>query len=466
MTSRIAIAAALALGTAAPAFAQTDPGAAGAQADTQGQPDTGAQPEPAAEADEPPPPSALTADTRRSPPPGLIGDWQEIRTRLAKRGIGLTARYASEIAANVTGGERHMIRETGQFDAGVLLDLEKVVGLKGGAFQATVTYRRGANLSDDAGLGTLQQVQEVFGRGQTVRLTQLWYEQSIGQALEVKVGLTDPGEDFAAFSCQFMNLTFCGAQPGNLAGDYWYNWPVSQLGARARVKLDDTHYLAGAVYQVNPRNIEGRDFYIARIRGGTGVLVPVEYGWTPTFRGHVGSYKLGGWLSTADGDDLFLDVNRDPQVVTGLDPLRRGGRWGVYVNVEQQLTGRSRDGQALSGLSVFANITQTDRLTTLTDNQVVLGLFYRGLVPKLRGEVLGVAVGRTNVNGRATRAQRRDPLGPPVQRDGEYAAELFYSIQPLDGLELRPNVQYVHRPGGRSDVRDVTVLGLKAAVTL
>ncbi|MBU5877154.1 carbohydrate porin, partial [Vibrio cholerae O1] len=71
-----------------------------------------------------------------------------------------------------------------------------------------------------------------------------------------------------------------------------------------------------------------------------------------------------------------------------------------------QLTGRAKDGQALTGLSVFANVTQTDRATAVTDNQVSLGLFYRGLVPALRGETLGFGVARTNVNGRVARAQR------------------------------------------------------------
>jgi len=439
-------------------------GPASSLGNTQAQPDSGAAVSSTAEQEVFP--SALTADTRRPPPPGLIGDWLAIRTRLARRGIGLTARYASESAYNVTGGERQVFRETGQFDAGMLLDLDKVAGLKGGAFQATITWRRGRNLSDDAGLGTLQQVQEVYGRGQTLRVTQLWYEQVIGDKLELKLGLTNPGEDFAAFSCQFMNLSFCGAQPGNLAGDYWFNWPVSQLGARARMKLDKTHYLSAAVYQINPRNLDN-GFFIAHVDGGTGVLIPVEAGWTPTARdGRVGAYKIGGWIATADGDDVYLDVNRRPQSVTGLEPLQRSSRYGVYVNVEQQLTGRARDGKAVSGLSVFANITQTDRQTSVTDNQVSLGLFYRGLVPRLRGEVLGIAVARTNVNGRVARGQRLASTAGRIQDGAEQAAELFYSIQPLEGLELRPNVQWIRHPGGVKHADDVGVVGLKAAITL
>jgi porin len=104
-----------------------------------------------------PSPSSLAGDTQSSPPPGLIGDWQKIRSTLGARGIGLSARYASETAYNFTGGERSLVAETGQFDVGALLDLDKLVGLGGGAFQATITWRRGIDLTTTAGLGALQQ---------------------------------------------------------------------------------------------------------------------------------------------------------------------------------------------------------------------------------------------------------------------------------------------------------------------
>jgi len=78
-----------------------------------------------------PSPSSLAGDTQSAPPPGLIGDWQDIRTRMGERGIGLSARYASETAYNFTGGDRNLVAETGQFDFGALLDLGKLVGWGG-----------------------------------------------------------------------------------------------------------------------------------------------------------------------------------------------------------------------------------------------------------------------------------------------------------------------------------------------
>jgi len=91
-------------------------------------------------------------------------------------------------------------------------------------------------------------------------------------------------------------------------------------------------------------------------------------------------------------------------------------------------------------------------------------LFYKGLFPSLPGDVLGFAVARTNVNGRAARADALVP-GTPV-RNAEYASELYYSLHPIDWLELQPNIQFIHHPGGIRGADDVAVLGLKAALVL
>lgn len=409
-------------------------------------------------------PDAPIGDTRYQAPPGLFGDWRKARTWLGKRGIDVSARYASESAWNFTGGAKEKVTETGQFDFGAKFDLDKLVGLDGGTVQATLTWRRGRNLSDDAGLNTLQQVQEVYGRGQTVRVTELWYQQKLGDRVEIKLGRTNPGSDFAVFSCHFENLSFCGAQPGNLVGDYWYNWPIAEWAGIVHVDVARGVYVQAGGYVENPNELKN-NFFIARFGGATGVLIPFEAGWTRGLEGgHVGSYKIGGWYSTTNGDDVLLDIHRRPIVVTGLAPLQHSGRYGVFASVQQQLTGESKDGKALTGLGVFANVTQADRATSVTDNQVTLGLFYKGLVPGVPGDVLGLAVGRTNVNGRAARADTLLPDTPV--RDAEYAAELYYSVTPVPWLELQPNLQLIHHPGGVKTLSDVGVLGLKAAITL
>ena len=107
----------------------------------------------------------------------------------------------------------------------------------------TITDRNGRNLGADAGIGNNMLIQEVYGRGQTWHMTQFWLNQSfLDNRVQWKFGRMTVGEDFASFSCDFQNLTFCGSQPGNLVGSYWVNWPTSQWATRLKVNTSEQTY--------------------------------------------------------------------------------------------------------------------------------------------------------------------------------------------------------------------------------
>ena len=412
---------------------------------------------------------ALAADAG----PYLFGDWNGQRTRLAEQGVSFDFGYTSELAHNSEGGTRALTRYSDQWVLGSALDLDRLWGWQGATFKATVTNRNGKNLSTDAGLGTFQQVQEVYGRGQTWRLTDLHLEQALldGRVI-LKAGRMGIGADFAGFSCDFQNLSFCGSQPGNLVGSYWANWPVSVWAGVAKVNTSRDSYLQLGVYQVNPRYLD--DGYAVRKglhpnnpHGTTGALIPVEFGWQPQtgpYRGLPGSYKVGAWYNTSDGDDVALDALRRPLGADSATALRRDGAYGAYVNLEQQVTGIAGG----RGATVFLNATQADKFTAATDRQIAVGMEYKGAFDRPR-DMIGVAIGATHANGRRATAQRRDAAAHPqgtvaVAHGYEYAAEVFYSWSPLPSVSIRPNLQYVKHPGASTWNHDAVVLGLKTSV--
>jgi porin len=396
----------------------------------------------------------FAAETQR--PPGLTGDWGGLRGFLYEMGVALQVRYATELAYNARGGKGHALRQAGQFDVGLGVDMDKLAGLKGGTFQFTFTHRNGNNLGADMELGNLQLVQEVYGRGNVGRLTQLWYDQLLfGEQVHLKLGRMTVGEDTADFPCDFQNLSFCGAQPGNIVGNYWFNWPVSQWGTRLRVDLAKVAYVQLAAYEVNPRNLDP-SFYIGRFTGATGVMLPLELAWNPQFGGGrlVGLYKLGAWVDTSNAPDVLL---------TG---VTRPKRYGAYFVARQQLTHVLGADNKAQGLNVFLRLTQTDRETSTQDSQYTLGLGYTGLFGR-EDDDLGFALGRTHSNGRYVTAQRlkqQTDASVRVPRS-EYLGEVYYSLHAMPWLVLRPNVQYI-RPGGDENARNIVVLGLKGALSL
>src|SRR5262249_16762294 len=127
-----------------PAAATTPPAApatAGAQAE-QGQ-----QPSSAPLSGTPVSPRAFAMHLIVLPADHLLGDWWGLRTRLEDRGITPTLTFVSDLAGNPVGGARRGFTEADNLGLNVNFDLDKMCGLKGGAFFVSMSQRSGANLS-------------------------------------------------------------------------------------------------------------------------------------------------------------------------------------------------------------------------------------------------------------------------------------------------------------------------------
>ncbi len=396
-------------------------------------------------------------------PDALFGDWGGLRTRLDDDGIKLSVGYKGEAAGNVSGGQRKTATETGQFAFTGAFDMGKIAGIDGGTFQTTITYRQGKDLGAHAGLGVLQQVQEVYGRGQTWRLTELWYQQVLADgAVVLKVGRMPAGE-FNTFDCDFQNLTFCGAPAGNITGNYWFNYPIAQWTGWAKFRRGDVYLKLGA-NEDNRNNLDNAFFFS---RGGAqGAILHAEAGWTPGFEGALpGRFQAGFWYDTARDQDVLLDGDRNPFALTGLPARSIRGQYGMYVQGEQQLTGEGKEDPISgvitrkSGLNVFFNATRNDPATATTLDQETVGLYVNKPFASRPDDQIGFAIGRTHYNGRAARALVLATPGSETP-DSEYAAELYYGFHAIRGVVLRPNVQYIVDPGGYSrGVTDVVVIG-------
>ena len=402
--------------------------------------------------------------------PYLLGDWGGARTRLADKGVSFQFGWVNEAANNFTGGNRRTARNTGQLTLGTTLDLDKLWGWKGGTFQFTMTDRYGRNLNADAGLGNNQLTQEVYGRGQTWWLTQLWFEQAFFNGrLSLRLGRMPVGSDYGYADCDFQNLTFCGSQSGNIVGSYWMNWPVSQWAARIKLKTSEKTYLQFAAYQVNPHYANEswarhNGWKINNPGGTQGALMPLEFGWTPTLNGLQGLYKLGIYYSNAGGSDLYLNQNYQPIAIDGGQALHRKGSYGGYLTVKQQVTGTA-DGQ---GTTLFLNVSKADRNTAQTDAQYSLGVQYKGIFSR-PNDAVGFAIGTThtsNYYASYARLYNATHSGTRLIAGGGYekVAELYYQWSPVAAVQIRPNLQYIADPGGSNENKNIFLFGLKSVV--
>ncbi|HYQ51568.1 MAG TPA: carbohydrate porin, partial [Pseudomonas sp.] len=155
-------------------------------------------------------PSVSASEMFASDSPWMLGDWGGTRSELLEKGYDFTLGYTGEMGSNLHGGYDHdrTARYSDQFTFGSHLDLEKILGWQDTELQLTITERHGDNISNDRindpRVGGFTSAQEVWGRGETWRLTQMWIKQKyFDGALDVKFGRFGEGEDFNSFPCDF-----------------------------------------------------------------------------------------------------------------------------------------------------------------------------------------------------------------------------------------------------------------------
>ncbi|MGH8463647.1 MAG: carbohydrate porin, partial [Pseudomonas sp.] len=361
-----------------------------------------------------------------------------------------------------------------QFALGAHLDLEKIFGWQDAEFKLAITERSGRNLSNDRisdpRAGQFSSVQEVWGRGQTWRLTQMWIKQKyFDGALDVKFGRFGQGEDFNSFPCDFQNLAFCGSQVGNWAGDIWYNWPVSQWALRVKYNLTPELYAQIGAYEQNPSNLDRGNGFKLSGSGTQGAVMPIELVWTPALNGLKGEYRAGYYYSNAKATDVYKDSNDQPAALSGQAYRSSSSKHGFWLGAQQQVTSIASDHSR--GLSVFANATLHDKKTNAIDNYVQAGVVYKGPFDARAKDDIGFALARVHVNPAYRKnaqalnqancvSDYNDSLFRPIQ-DTEYSAELYYGIHLADWLTVRPNLQYIRHPGGVSQVDDALIGGIK-----
>lgn len=378
--------------------------------------------------------------------PWMFGDWNGKRTELQQKGYDFSFGYTGELA-NLLDASHHSSHGTeyaDQFAIGAHVDLDKVLGWKDTEAQIIITERNGRALSQtsDALARHLSSSQEVWGRGQTWRLTDFWIKKKfLDQKLDVKVGRFGEGEDFNTFDCDFQNLALCGSQVGNWVGDQWYNWPVSQWATRVKYNFQPDLYAQVGVYEYNPENLErGKGFNLST-DGSKGAIIPAEIVWQPKLSPAQlsGEYRLGYYYSTADAKSIK-------------NPKETDHKQGAWVVAKQQLT--AHNGDANRGLTGFINLTFHDSDTNKVDNMQNIGLVYKGPFDARPKDDIAIGFSRISINDDVNNIETR-------QQNEEYNTEIYYGVHATNWLTVRPNIQYIRHVGAYKDGENAWVGGIK-----
>lgn len=398
----------------------------------------------------------------------LTGNWHGLRTKLESTGVGLRAGFTTESAANPVGGQRQSARYTQQVDFGADLDLNRLIGVQGATVQITFNDRVGRSLSADA-IGNLFSVQQLYGDGQNFRIVDLNYQQTLfADKLNFEVGWQPAGDFFASLPgfCDFQNGFICGHASPMTTNSGAHNYPIGQWGARVRVNSTPQLYAQAGLFQVNPKandSDEGLDLSFS----GSGVLLPIEFGWLPGNRAGTfpGIYKIGGYYNSSDTPDVLLDIHGSSAGFTGAPFLMHSGRFGEYVMADQLVQRDRVDPQRFLRVGAIAGIA--DRATATYQYFVAAGGVRHGTFTHRDADFISVLFAHGSINPRLTKYQEdRNAVakGSVGIQTYESIGEVDYNIQIAPWFSLRPNLQYVMRPGGTGTIPNALVIGLHTDV--
>jgi porin len=387
------------------------------------------------------------------PEDSIAQGWNDpVRASFAQRGILYGVNYTGEYYNVTSGGVSRGSTYNGLVETYVDIDLEKMLGWKGGTIHANAYYVHGIGPSTNT--GSIFAVSNLEGF-ETVRLDELWFEQALfDDKLKFKFGAIAADTEFFVSDTAgaFLNGTFGWA--GILASNMIQGgpaYPLTSMGARAQfAPTDNLTILAGIFngsladpFADDPQasNRHGTDF-----RFGDGALLIVEGAFKYDV-GLPGTVKVGGWRQFDAPEGYYADFK------TG-NPVSQDS--GLYAIVDQQIWKNGDD----QSISIFGRVSGSPTNHSVMDMYFDTGVLFSGFVPGRSKDTFGAAFGWGQISRDLIVSEPDEGLGTY-----ESVLELNYTAQICDGITLTPDFQYFWNPGATTEVDHATVFGARAKVS-
>ncbi|MBT8098451.1 MAG: carbohydrate porin [Gammaproteobacteria bacterium] len=353
------------------------------------------------------------------------------------------AYYRADLLSNSQGG-----LETGSGyldDAGIVINstFSAPMGDGDAITHAYILWNNGSRFSNRY-TGDLQSISNIDA-GEAIRIYELWYQQSISNAVDLRVGLYDLNTEFDSIDTAglFLNGSHgIGAEYG-LSGRAGPSvFPLTSLAARFNWQINSRRNLRYALLDGVPGDPDDPSKTTIELGDGDGVLHALEFNQTLPSETRIG---IGAWLYSEEFDSL-----EDTDALG--NPLRDDGNRGFYAFLDTPvLTGNDRGIDA----TAFLRYGVAEDEFNVVDGYFGAGVVATGLIRTRPDDQLGIAVARAQTG----RPHRRS--AGSETKSHETSVELGYSSQINDWLRLQPMLQYVMNPGALAEFDNALVFGLR-----
>jgi porin len=362
----------------------------------------------------------------------LTGNWGGARNSLAKHGITLGAFYSGEVVTNAVGGvsqgTTYMAKATLSLDA----DLDKLMGMEGWSFHTSGIGMHGRGPSYLT--GDAQWTSNIEATPSS-RLYDMWLKKEFGESgSSVLFGLYDWNSEFniTESSMPFLNSSFgegleLSQSPMNgtiIPSTY----PYTTMGLRFQVNSQEGYYLQAAVTDGvagDPNDPLGTHILLS---GEDGLFIGTEVGLKRGKEGSEespGKYVLGVWSYTQTVDTILSAGSTAPE---------RAADYGAYILAEQLVA---------PNFTVFARYGWANPVVNQITSNLAFGAVWNNPTRAFDNDQFGM--GWTTVWNSQQYVDYQAGQGTTVGAS-ESAFELFYRFEPIGGLAIQPDFQYVLSP--------------------
>lgn len=429
------------------------------------------------------PPSAETPLLIRSesePSQGIIS-LPSFFADAARKGVYFHAFLNEELAANPSGGIDQGATASQYLTFGVGIDLDQLIGWRGGALHAIVIALSSKGLSQHA-IGGGIDVQENTAPFNLVRALNFTLEQNFSirraEDLNLIVGRVGATPYFmqSDLACLFMNHAFCGPMYGFYQSTLSSVAPAPSWGGRAKFSITPRAYVEFGGYAMDLNTVKaGTNIFNWSTGGVSGTNYLAEVGHATTLTTQEKPHYLRAGVSYTEGprSDVLLNTEGLPLFQYGGTPLSHRGQTAVYATGAQVIRrpdGSSRRNVALFG-SLYYNFSDSEAISyTIKAGMVKTGTFRSRSRDTLCFGLSPIAFSKKAVAYLS--GLRAEGGGAGTVPSHEVVFEANYGYWLASGVVLRPNLQYIVHPDSRytptfpNNIPNVFVVGLQVNATL
>lgn len=360
----------------------------------------------------------------------LLGDWGGARTAAAERGLSTEFLYTGELFSNLRGGMRHGgIEYRADLSLYFELDTAEAGWWDGGAFFMHVQGEHGDSLTSRY-VGDFQFLSSIDA-DDFFQISEFWYQHTwFDERLRLKLGKIDANGEFASpeFGGEFVH-----------SGTYYsptipiVTYEDPDLGVMLEIAPWDWFSVRAGVFNGNSDGGRAPSRIFEEIRDPFAIVEPAFH---ISAGGLEGCLRLGWWRHGSPAEHFLTFAEEEYGALPRLSEPH-----GWYAVWDQELwLENPDDAEDAQGIGLFVQYGWAQDSLSEADRHVGVGIQWTGALPGRDDDILGLVMSRVEFS----RWAGFDELH-------ETAFEIYYKVQVLGWLSLKPDLQYITHPGGSNN---------------